>query len=146
MDTRITPPAQRGMALFREPDGSSVAGDAVPRPKVEKHIPGQGHSDRGATGPVRGIHEKARRLNRCRQGHRGPLSENIRVATVDQEAGNRQRHPLHDTCHGAYTLLLDYSEARGYRQRHRFRHLYRHSRGHFFRHLWGHFWGHILYR
>ena len=147
MDTRTTPSARRGMALFREPDGSSLAGDTFPRAEVEGHLPGQGHGDRGAPRPVRGLHPEARRLNRCRQGYRRALPADLRGAEMDSEAGHRQRHPLHHTRDGADPPVLNFHTGGGKRGRgHGFRHCRRHFRGHIFRHLWGHFWGHILYR
>ena len=154
MDTRITPSAQRGMALFREPDGSSLAGDTVPRAEVEGHIPGQGHGYRGASRPVCGLHPEARRLHRGRQGYRRALPACFRVSEMDSEAGYRQCHPIYRACHGADSGLLHLRHTGGCRLRHRFRrcsrhcwgHFFQHLWGHFFRHLWGHFWGHILYR
>lgn len=146
MDTRTTPSAQRGMALFREPDGSSLAGDTVPCAEVEGHLPGQGHGDRGAPRPVRGLHQEARRVHRRRQGHRRALPSGFRVPEVDSEAGHRQRHLIYRACHGAYSGLLHLRHTGRHPVRHRFRRGSRHCWGHFFRHLWGHFWGHILYR
>lgn len=145
MDTRITPSAQRGMALFREPDGSSLAGDTVPCAEVKRHIPGQGHGYRGASRSVRGLHTKTRRLNRSRQGYRRALPVGFRVAEMDSEGGYRQRHPIYGACHGADPGLLYLRHTRRFLLRSCFRQNSHHCWGHFFRHLWGHFWGHILY-
>ena len=146
MDTRITPSARCGMALFREPDGASLAGDTFPGAQVKGDIPGQGHGDRGAARPVCGLHPEARRLHRRGQGHRGALSADLRVAEMDREAGHRQRDTLHRARDGSDTGLLHILRAGKSRRRHLSRHICRHDRGHIFRHLWGHFWGHILYR
>lgn len=145
MDTRTTPSSRRGMALFGEPDGASLAGDTFPCAEVEGHISCQGYGHRGAPRPVRGLDTEARSLDRRGQGYRRALSAHLRVAEMDSEKRHRQRHALHRTCDGTDTGFLHIRGTGRFSRSLRRRHS-RHHRGHFFRHLRGHFWGHISYR
>lgn len=106
MDTRISPTALSRLAIQRKQDATPVAGDTVPRPEVEGHLPGKGSVCGGRARTVHIIHKKARRRHKRRQRYRRSLPEDTGVAEMDRTEGIGQCHLIYCPRDGADSRLL----------------------------------------